>query len=181
MLVHDRRSRKINKELSRERLAKQESKRLLADSLTEERRVLAGEALWPTSNNESTRGQKRRCTFEGIYIEKPVCLRSIAGNTLSCGLKQTRMPILMRRASFCSRFLTWLNALFHKTFGWEGFGKPRDLILVEGKSVLSASAYAYLLAFAYACERKCWGTYWYLAGRKSTKGSGLNRSCKKNY
>lgn len=27
--------------------------------------------------------------------------------------------------------------------------EPRDLILVEGKCVLSASAYAYLLAFAY--------------------------------
>ena len=62
MLVHDRTSRKIKKELSRERLAKQESKRLLADSLTEERRKT--KALRPTSDNDRTRRQKRRCTTD---------------------------------------------------------------------------------------------------------------------
>lgn len=96
-------------------------------------------------------------------------------------LKRTRMPILMRwDHPPLSVQDSWLNALFHKTFGWEGFGKPRDHILVEGKSVLSASVYAYLLAFAYA-EMLLWITYLYIARRKSKKGSGFNRSCNKNY
>lgn len=77
--------------------------------------------------------------------------------------KQTRMPILMRwggvahisLGTTCGFLFLFkipdLMPSFTRHFVEKDlFGKPRDHILVEGKSVLSPSAYAYLLAFAYA-------------------------------